>query len=152
MAYGRAFQIFFGPNIDEENIMKRRFDMVGLFVTDLSKMVDFYKDVIGIPIEWNGEGPYAEFQHEGIRFAMYERKMLPQLLGQAPEFTSKLNGAFELALNVGAPENVDKEYERIIGKGGKPVYGPRNEPWKMRSAMITDPDGNLIEIASDFWE
>ena len=31
--------------------MKRRFDMVGLFVTDLSKMVDFYKDVIGIPID-----------------------------------------------------------------------------------------------------
>lgn len=132
--------------------MKKKFDMVGLFVTDLSKMVTFYRDVIGIRIEWNGEGPYAEFQHEGIRFAMYERKMLPQLLGQTPEYTNKLNGTFELAINIGLPENVDKEYERIIKQGGKSVYGPRNEPWKMRSAMITDPDGNLIEIASDFWE
>jgi len=132
--------------------MKIKFDMIGLFVTDLSKMVHFYKDVIGIQIEWNGEGPYAEFQHEGIRFAMYERRMLPGLLGQTPEFTNKLNGTFELAINVGVPENVDKEYERIIKKGGKSVYDPRNEPWKMRSAMITDPDGNLIEIASDFWE
>lgn len=132
--------------------MKKKLDMVGLFVTDLSKMVTFYRDVIGIRIEWNGEGPYAEFQHEGIRFAMYERKMLPQLLGQTPEFTNKLNGTFELAINVGLPGNVDKEYERIIKQGGKSVYGPRNELWKMRSAMITDPDGNLIEIASDFWE
>ena len=132
--------------------MKKRFDLVGLFVTDLSKMVDFYRDVIGIHIEWNGEGPYAEFQHEGIRFAMYERRMLPQILGQTPEYTNKLNGTFELAINVGAPENVNKEYERIIKQGGKSVCGPRNEPWKMRSAMITDPDGNLIEIASDFWE
>jgi lactoylglutathione lyase len=41
--------------------MKKRFDMFGLFVTDLSKMVNFYKDVIGIQIDWNGEGPYAEF-------------------------------------------------------------------------------------------
>ena len=132
--------------------MNKRFDMIGLFVTDLSGMVNFYRDVIGIQIEWNGEGPYAEFNHEGIRFAMYERKMLPQLLGHTPEFTNKLNGTFELAINVGKPENVDREYERIIQQGGQSVYGPRNEPWKMRSAMITDPDGNLIEIASDFWE
>ncbi len=132
--------------------MEKKFDMIGLFVSDLTVMVNFYKDVIGIEIEWNGEGPYAEFKHEGIRFAMYERKMLPQLLGQKPEFTNKLNGTFELSINVGNPGNVDKEYERITQKGGKPVYAPRNEPWKMRSAMITDPDGNLIEIASEFWE
>ena len=131
--------------------MKRRFDMIGLFVTDLTVMVEFYRDVVGIPIEWNGEGPYAEFNHDGIRLAMYERKMLPQLLGQTPEYPKKLNGTFELAINVGEPENVDREYERMIQRGGKPVYGPRNEPWKMRSAMITDPEGNLIEIASDFW-
>ncbi len=132
--------------------MKKKFDMIGLFVTDLTKMVNFYRDAIGISIEWDGEGPYAEFNHEGIRFAMYERKMLTQLLGKTPEYTKKVNGTFELAINVGEPENVDKEYEHIIQKGGEPVYGPRNEPWKMRSAMITDPDGNLIEIASNFWE
>lgn len=126
--------------------------MIGLFVTDLPKMVQFYRDVIGIEIVWNGEGPYAEFSHEGIRFAMYERKMLPQLLGQEPEFTHTLNGTFELAINVGEPQNVDIEYDRIIQNGGKSIYGPRNEPWKMRSAMITDLEGNLIEIASDFWE
>ena len=77
---------------------------------------------------------------------------MPQLLGQTPEFTHRLNGTFELAINVGAPENVDKEYERIIQHGAKSVYSPRKEPWKMRSAMITDPEGNLIEIASDFWD
>jgi anaerobic selenocysteine-containing dehydrogenase len=29
---------------------------------------------------------------------------------------------------------------------------PRDEPWKMRSSMVADPEGNLLEIASDFWE
>ena len=132
--------------------MRKKFDMIGLFVSDLTKMVDFYKNTMGIDIDWNGEGPYAEFKHQGIRFAMFERRLVPGLLGQTPEFTHKLNGTFELAINVGAPENVDKEFERILENGGKPVYNPRNEPWKMRSAMITDPEGNLIEIASDFWE
>jgi catechol 2,3-dioxygenase-like lactoylglutathione lyase family enzyme len=115
-------------------------------------MVAFYRDVVGIDIDWNGEGPYAEFDHDGIRFAMYERKELPELLGKTPEYPQGINGTFELALNVGEPENVDIKFKEMIDKGAKAVYAPRNEPWHMRSAVILDPDGNMIEIASDFWE
>ena len=129
-----------------------KFDMFGIFVEDLNKMVDFYKNVIGLEIDWNGEGPYAEFKHEGIRFSMFSRKELPQLLGTTPEFPKKLNGTFELAINVGDPKNVDAKYNEIISKGGKEIYPPRDEPWNMRSAMLADPEGNIIEIASDFWE
>jgi lactoylglutathione lyase len=132
--------------------MKIKFDMVSLFVSDLNKMVAFYRDVVGIEITWNGEGPYAEFKHEGIRFSMFERKALPELLGQKPSFPNGLNGTFELALNVGQPANVDLTYDKMISKGAKSIYAPRNEPWKMRSALVADPDGNMIEIASDFWE
>jgi lactoylglutathione lyase len=139
--------------------MKTKFDMIGLFVEDLPRMVAFYRDVLGVEIDWNGQGPYAEFKHEGIRFSMYARTELPKLLGPAPalsgatpEFTYRLNGTFELAINVGAKENVDSRFREILAGGGREVYAPRDEPWKMRSAMLVDPEGNLIEIASDFWE
>ena len=132
--------------------MKVKFDMIGLFVSDLKLMVEFYRDVIGIDIDWNGVGPYAEFKHEGIRFAMYERKKLSGLLGQTPDYPQGLNGTFELALNVGKPENVDITFNNMVEMGAKPIYAPRNEPWNMRSAVIADPDGNMIEIASDFWQ
>lgn len=132
--------------------MKLRFDMIGLFVRDLSVMVAFYRDVVGLDIDWNGEGPYAEFNHEGIRFAMYERKELPRLLGVEPSFPEGINGTFELAVNVGERGQVDRTYSQMTEAGARPVYPPRDEPWKMRSAMVTDPEGNLIEIASDFWE
>ena len=132
--------------------MGTRFDMIGLFVQDLEKMVGFYRRVVGLEIDWNGEGPYAEFKHEGIRFAMYERKELPKLLGREPSYPEGINGTFELAVNTGAPEQVDVMYEKMIADGARPVYAPRDEPWKMRSAMVTDPEGNLIEIGSDFWE
>ncbi len=128
-----------------------KFDMIGLFVEDIHRMVDFYKNVLGVDTDWNGQGPYAEFKHEGIRLSMYARSELPKLLGQPPEFPARLNGTFELAINVGAPENVDTKFKEIIDHGGREVYAPRNEPWKMRSAMVADPEGNLIEIASDFW-
>ncbi len=129
-----------------------KFNMIGLFVRDLKLMVTFYRDALGVMIDWNGDGPYAEFNHEGIRFAMYERSNLSELLGQEPGYPSGLNGTFELAINVGKRENVDSFFDRVSRQGATKVYAPRDEPWKMRSAMVADPEGNLIEIASDFWE
>ena len=132
--------------------MKIKFDMIGLFVNDLPKMVNFYKNVIGLDITWDDEHAYAEFKHEGIRFSMFEREKLPELLGQTPTFPKGINGTFELAINVGEPKNVDISFYKMIEAGANSIYEPRNEPWKMRSAMISDPDNNLIEIASNFWE
>jgi lactoylglutathione lyase len=57
-------------------------------------MVAFYRDVLGLDIEWDGQGPYAEFKHAGIRFSMYARAELPRLLGQTPGYPAGLNGTF----------------------------------------------------------
>ena len=128
--------------------MGTRWNMLGLFVEDLTAMVSFYKDVMGFDIEWDGNPPYAEFQSEGVRFAMYERKMLPKLLGQTPDYPKGLNGTFELAIDLPFFEDVDKEFARVTEAGATPVYEPRDEPWGMRSSMVADPEGNLIEIGS----
>ena len=110
-----------------------RFDMVGIFVNDLQAMVGFYRDVLGVEIEWDGSGPYAEFKHEGIRFSMYERSQLPALLGQTPGYPQGLNGTFELAIDLPTYEEVDPVYEKALQAGARPVYAPRLEPWGMRS-------------------
>lgn len=128
--------------------MGTRFDMIGIFVNNLPAMVTFYHDVLGVDITWDGQGPYAEFKHAGIRFSMYARAELPGLLGQAPAYPAGLNGTFELALDLPLFEDVDLAYERVVQAGGQPVYAPRLEPWGMRSSMIADPEGNLIEIGS----
>ncbi len=67
--------------------MSSRIDMIGLFTSDLAKMVAFYRDILGFAIEWDGQGPYAEFKNDGVRFAMYERAQLPGLLGQTPSLS-----------------------------------------------------------------
>ncbi|MDP4121086.1 MAG: VOC family protein [Bacillota bacterium] len=127
--------------------MKVKLDAVGLFVRDLKEMVGFYKDVIGFEIEWDG-GPYAEFRHEGIRFMMYGRKDFELLTGKEFVYPSELNGTFELAIDFPLFSDVDKEFERLVSLGAKPVYYPKTEAWGMRSSYIADPDGNLIEIGS----
>lgn len=128
--------------------MAVRIDMIGIFTSDLRKMVSFYRDVLGFTIEWNGQGPYAEFQNEGVRFSMYERDQLPSLLGQTPTYPAGLNGTFEIAIDLPASADVDREFLRVTNAGARTIYPPRDEPWGMRSSMITDPEGNMIEIGS----
>lgn len=131
---------------------KAKFNMIGIFVKDMRKMITFYRDILGFSIQWEVDSPYAEFEHEGIRISFYERSKLSNLINENFEDIKGINPTFELAINVGDKENVDKEYNRLIKQGVSSVYSPRDEPWYMRSAMVSDPDGNLVEIASDFWE
>lgn len=125
-----------------------RWDMIGIFASDLSQMVAFYRDVLGFEVDWDGNSPYAEFKNEGVRFSMYARKELPGLLGMEPTYPSGLNGTFELAIDLPTSADVDREFERITAAGARPIYEPRDEPWGMRSSMIMDPEGNIIEIGS----
>jgi len=53
-----------------------KFDAIGIFVNNLKSMIEFFSDVLGVEIEWDGNGPHAEFKHEGKRLMMYERKEL----------------------------------------------------------------------------
>ena len=128
--------------------MGTRLDMIGIFVNDLPGMVRFYREALGFEIDWDGNGPYAEFKHEGIRFSMYARSQLPGLLGQPPTYPSGLNGTFELAIDLPTSADANRVFERLVKAGARVVYAPRDEPWGMRSAMIADPEGNLIEIGS----
>lgn len=128
--------------------MGTHFDMIGIFVNNLKRMVDFYRDVLGVEIEWDGNGPYAEFKHEGIRLSMFERAQLPALLGWEPTYPSGINGTFELAIDFPTSADADGAYHKALELGAKEIYAPRDEPWGMRSSMIADPEGNLIEIGS----
>ena len=128
--------------------MGTRIDMIGIFVKDLHAMVGFYREVLGFEIEWDGKGPYAEFNNDGVRFSMYQRSELQSLLGKEPSYPSGVNGTFELAIDLPRFQDVDGRYEMLLAGGAQSVYAPRDEPWGMRSSMITDPEGNLIEVGS----
>jgi lactoylglutathione lyase len=128
--------------------MSTRIDMIGIFVKDIQIMVAFYRDVLGFAIEWDGQGPYAEFTNEGVRFSMFERAQLPNILGQEPAYPDGINGTFELAVDLPTSVEADREFERVVKAGARVIYAPRDEPWGMHSAMIADPEGNLVEIGS----
>ena len=124
-----------------------KFDAVGLFVTDMEKMVSFYRDVFGMQTDWQGDAN-AELYCGGMRLIMYSRSNFEAMTSRAYTYPSGMNGTMELSFGVPSFEDVDAEYERVVKAGAKPVFPPTDEPWGQRTSYVCDPDGNLIEISS----
>ena len=130
---------------DEE--MGVRFSMIGIFVSDLEKMVAFYHDVLGFEVKNEGEY-FTVFDHEGIDLGFFARSMAQDYIEAELTYPSGVNGTFSLSIDVEDFYDVDDEYERIVDAGGTPVAQPKDVPWGQRSSMVADPEGNMIEISS----
>ena len=122
-----------------------RLDGFGLFVEDMGKMIRFYRDVLGFEIKEDENTSNVYLLKDGTLFLLYGRKDFEKM---KYEYLKGVNGHFELALYVDTYEEVDKEYERVIGMGAESILEPTTEPWGQRTCYIADPEGNLIEIGS----
>jgi catechol 2,3-dioxygenase-like lactoylglutathione lyase family enzyme len=129
----------------EKNMLKM--DAVGLFVNDMPKMVTFYKDVMGMQTQWNGDAN-AELFSGDMRLIMYSRKDFEKMTARPYSYPSGLNGTLELSFSLPRFADVDTEYNRTVASGAVPIFPPTDEPWGQRTCYVADPDGNLIEISS----
>jgi lactoylglutathione lyase len=126
----------------------RRFTLLTLWADEFEETIRFYRDLLGLDTSWTAGSSHAEFRHQGIRFAVYPREALATMMGVEAEGPHGLNGTFSLTIEFDDPAHVDAEHQRLKTLGVPFVYPPRDEPWGIRSAMLQDPDGNLIELVS----
>jgi len=124
-----------------------KFDAAGLFVTDMEKMVSFYRDVLGMKTDWAG-ADNAELFSGDMRLIMYSRENFEKMVSKQFVYPQELNGTLELSFSLPKFTDVDAEYERAVRAGGKPVFPPTDMEWGQRTSFVADPDGNLIEIGS----
>lgn len=118
---------------------------ITLFVKDMEKMVTFYRDVMNMPIEWDG-GVFTGVQlKSGVYFNLCQREVMG--LSQL-EIPKGLNGTMEISFNAPSPEDVDKEFARVVEAGATPVKQPISQPYGLRESFVADPEGNLIEIVA----
>ena len=125
-----------------------RLDGFGLFVNDMAKMIQFYRDVLEFEIKEDEDTSNVYLIKDGTLFLLYGRNDFEKMTSKKYDYIKGLNGHFELALYVDTFEEVDKEYEKAIAKGASSVLEPTTEPWGQRTCYIADPEGNLIEIGS----
>ena len=120
----------------------------GLFVRDMGRMIRFYRDVLGFEIKEDEDTSNVYLKKDGTLFLLYGRQDFEKMTGRKYAYVNGLNGHSEIALYVDTYEEVDAEYQRVVGMGAEPVMPPETEPWGQRTCYIADPEGNLIEIGS----
>jgi len=125
-----------------------RLDGIGVFVNDMKTMVEFYKNILGFEIEWDGKEPNVMLKKDGTLFMFYGRSDFEKMTNKRFNYANGINGHYEIALSVSQYSDVDLVYSDIISKGAESVMEPTTEPWGQRTCYIADPEGNLIEIGS----
>jgi lactoylglutathione lyase len=124
-------------------VTRRTVDYVILYVGDLDRAVGFYRDVVGLPFKFADAG-YAEFATPNLKFGLYERGRLPELLGR--EVAGGGDPAGEILFLV---DDVDAEAERLRAAGVEILSGPIDRPWDQRTLHFLDPDAHVVEFAQE---
>lgn len=123
--------------------MKLKLDMIAIWTNDIKAMKKFYHHVLGFEVNQELES-YVEFKNENIRLTICERHVMNSY---SEAFKEKVSGQqFELAF---CCDNVDETYEMLLKKGAKGIHPPADMPWGQRTALFSDPDGNIHEIFMD---
>jgi len=108
---------------------------VNVFVADLEKATEFYRDKLGLHLQFaSPEHGYASFAAGSIRLGV----ALPGT--DNAEFVGRHTGVgFEVA-------DLEAEFTRLSGLGVRFTMQPTRQPWGGFMALISDADGNIFYL------
>lgn len=123
--------------------MKPMISLITIWTNNIEEMKAFYSTILGFEVI-NDLGNYVAFKNEGVRFAICMREVM---YDYSDAFKVPCRGQnFELAFPCDSPEDVDTSYQALLNKGVKGIKAPHDMPWQQRTALFSDPDGNIHEI------
>ena len=115
---------------------------VVLYVTDIQKMADFYKDTLGFH-ELHREWPVALFSS-----GRTHHELLLIEVGGVPENRGMKPGLYHIGFKIGeGPEALLAVYKELKAKGVTIVGS--GDHTVTHSLYILDPDGNELELYAD---
>ncbi len=122
-------------------------DLIGIITDAIDDMKRFYADALGLRIV-EDLGKYVEFEGASIRFAICERQVMSETVGDATYDRPHTGQAFELAFKCDTAADVDQAYQGLIDQGARPIKPPSAMPWGHYTGFFADPDGNIHEVFS----
>lgn len=129
-----------------------KFDRPRLLVVKFTECFLFYRDVIGLKVTWGHENDsYASFANQDSKevvLALFSRQEMAESVG-TDHLPVDAQAQDKVAL-IFQVDDVNIETDRIQVCGIQLVAGPKDFPgWGIRSAYLSDPDGNLLELYTD---
>ena len=121
---------------------------LAIWVNDLEEMKDFYTRFFGVTANKKYHNPTKQFSSYFLSFktgARIELMYKPDISDRLTTHSQTM-GYAHFAISVGSKDQVDNLTEKIRLEGYKVVGEPRTTGDGYYESVISDPEGNLIEI------
>jgi catechol 2,3-dioxygenase-like lactoylglutathione lyase family enzyme len=123
-------------------------DVIGLVVEDMPASLRFYRDLgMDIPPAAEADQHVVVELPSGHRLAFDTRAVIT---AYDPAWTEP-NGGHRIALSFACaePAEVDAIYQRMTERGHIGHLAPFDAFWGQRYAVLTDPDGNAVDLFAE---
>jgi predicted enzyme related to lactoylglutathione lyase len=117
------------------------FASVRIVTDNLEGLVAFYEQVTGLQAE-RPAPVFAQFSGPGAVLAIASTATVTMLGGALAPATNR-----SVFIEFEAPD-VDGDFAKLKLKSEDVVLEPTTMPWGNRSALIRDPDGNVVNLFS----
>lgn len=117
----------------------KKLDYAIVFVSDMKRSVEFYRDVLGLPLKF--ESPHwSEFATEGTTLALHPADAInpvPSSEGTTPA------GSCHPGFMV---DDLDAFHRTLMAKGVKCIQPPKLQDFGGKLALYADPDGLPLSV------
>ena len=118
-----------------------RVNYVIVFVSDMSRAVSFYRDVIGLTLRFQSPA-WTEFATEGATLALHASEASPSEQDNRPEVPP---GRCRPGLSV---SDLDQFHMRMVEENIPCIQEPK-DVFGARIAQYVDPDGLAISVSEE---
>ena len=111
-------------------------DLIGVTVwtEDLERLVQFYRDTLGLTLRDRHNG-WANFAFGEMRLN----------LGFHDQVSGEAKDPYRIMLSFSV-DDISAEYDRLSGQGVEFIRVPEKEDWGGMVATFVDPDGNVLQL------
>lgn len=126
-----------------------KLEHIALYVEDLEKMKDFYVVCFGAKPNQKYHNPRTGLQTYFLSFDNGARLEIMQRLAMSPRSSEEHPlGYVHIAFKLGSSELVDQLTKTLQESGVPLLNGPRMTGDGYYESVLTDPEGNLIELVA----
>ncbi|OGM13184.1 hypothetical protein A3D84_05375 [Candidatus Woesebacteria bacterium RIFCSPHIGHO2_02_FULL_42_20] len=108
-----------------------KLDSAVLYSNDINKAIEFYRDIIGLKVEYVEQEKYASFLFDNARLGVKKKVEKREIPGAQTIFI--------------ATDSIEKDYKRMIKEDVNFIKHMQVRPWGNEFSVV-DPDGNKVEF------
>ena len=135
--------------MERSKVVIRHMASIAEIVEDMAAAVAFYRDVLGLDVEWTEGSGYAMAKIPGaLHFGIWSREAAAEATLGDKEAASTIPLGFTIEFEVDEVQAASDTLER---KGWKMLQAPKTEDWGQTVSRFLSPSGALCGVAETPW-